>query len=141
MGFRVQGQGFVEHPKVSRCYSGRRSSGRREEIHFGCLLNFSIVWVIMDSARFFFFSKSCFPDACGAALALYSSGILYSGQISCDAPDFRFRGVEEELDPLLGRALGHFIFSLIGLRRIVFTNFFQQLSKPHLGYYCHCSES
>ena len=27
----------------------------------------------------------------------------------------------------LGRALGHFIFSLIGLKRILFTNIFQQL--------------
>ena len=33
---------------------------------------------------------------------------------------------------LLGRALGHFIFSLIGLKRILFTNFFQKLLKPHL---------
>ena len=28
---------------------------------------------------------------------------------------------------LLGRALGHFIFSLIGLKRILFTNIFQKL--------------
>ena len=27
----------------------------------------------------------------------------------------------------LGRALGHFIFSLIGLKRILFTNIFQKL--------------
>ena len=32
----------------------------------------------------------------------------------------------------LGRALGHFIFSLIGLKMILFTNIFQKLSKPHL---------
>ena len=33
----------------------------------------------------------------------------------------------------LGRALGHFIFSLIGLKRILFTNnIFQKLSKPRL---------
>ena len=28
---------------------------------------------------------------------------------------------------LLGRPLGHFIFSLIGLKRILFTNIFQRL--------------
>ena len=28
---------------------------------------------------------------------------------------------------LLGRALGHFIFPLIGLKRILFTNIFQRL--------------
>ena len=33
----------------------------------------------------------------------------------------------------LGRALGHFIFSLIGLKRTLFTNIFQELYKPHLG--------
>ena len=33
----------------------------------------------------------------------------------------------------LGRALGHFIFSLIGLKRILFTNIFQRLLKLHLG--------
>ena len=33
-------------------------------------------------------------------------------------------------NPKLGRALGHFIFSLIGLKRILFTNIFQ--TKPHL---------
>ena len=33
---------------------------------------------------------------------------------------FRVRG-------LLGRALGHFILSLIGLKRILFTNIFQKL--------------
>ena len=27
----------------------------------------------------------------------------------------------------VGRALGHFIFSLIGLKRILFTNIFQRL--------------
>ena len=27
----------------------------------------------------------------------------------------------------LGRALGHFVFSLIGLKRILFTNIFQKL--------------
>ena len=32
----------------------------------------------------------------------------------------------------LGRALGHFIFSLIGLKRILFTNIFQKPLKPHL---------
>ena len=29
--------------------------------------------------------------------------------------------------PFLGRALGHFIFSLIGPKRILFTNIFQKL--------------
>ena len=29
--------------------------------------------------------------------------------------------------PPLGRALGHFMFSLIGLKKIVFTNIFQKL--------------
>ena len=33
---------------------------------------------------------------------------------------------------LLGRALGHSIFSLIGLKKILFTNIFQKLQKPHL---------
>ena len=28
--------------------------------------------------------------------------------------------------------MGHFIFSLIGLKRILFTNIFQRLEKPHL---------
>ena len=32
----------------------------------------------------------------------------------------------------LGRALGHFIFSFIGLKRILFTNIFQKLQKHHL---------
>ena len=32
-----------------------------------------------------------------------------------------------EFEGLLGRALGHFIFSLIGLKRILFTNIFQKL--------------
>ena len=32
----------------------------------------------------------------------------------------------------LGRALGHFIFSLIGLARILIKNIFQKLYKPHL---------
>ena len=32
----------------------------------------------------------------------------------------------------LGRALGHFIFALIGLKRILLTNIFQKLSKPQL---------
>ena len=30
------------------------------------------------------------------------------------------------VEGLLGRALGHFIFSLIGLKRILFTNIFQK---------------
>ena len=37
-----------------------------------------------------------------------------------------------EAVPFLGGALGHFIFSLIGLKRILFTDIFQKLSKPHL---------
>ena len=32
----------------------------------------------------------------------------------------------------LGRALGYFTFSLIGLKRILFTNIFQRLQKHHL---------
>ena len=38
----------------------------------------------------------------------------------------------EPFSSKLGRALGHFIFSLIGLKRILFTNIFQKLEKPHL---------
>ena len=30
----------------------------------------------------------------------------------------------------LGRALGHFIFSLIGLKRILFTNIFKSFKSP-----------
>ena len=33
----------------------------------------------------------------------------------------------------LGRPLGHFIFSLIGLKRMLFTNIFQRLSGANLG--------
>ena len=35
-----------------------------------------------------------------------------------------------EAVPFLGGTLGHFIFSLIGLKRILFTDIFQKLSKP-----------
>ena len=34
------------------------------------------------------------------------------------------------LEPNRGRALGHFIFSLIGLTRILFTNIFKSFKSP-----------
>ena len=43
-----------------------------------------------------------------------------------------FSQMQSEADEgFLGRALGHFVFSLIGLKRILFTNIFQK-QKPHL---------
>ena len=37
------------------------------------------------------------------------------------------KAVQNTPKPSLGRALGHFVFSLIGLNRILFTNIFQKL--------------
>ena len=34
---------------------------------------------------------------------------------------------QRRLFAVLGRALGHFMFSLIGLKRVLFTNIFQKL--------------
>ena len=44
-------------------------------------------------------------------------------------PEFKVR--RSDRDTLLGRALGHFIFSLIGLKRILFTIIFAKaLNAP-----------
>ena len=44
----------------------------------------------------------------------------------------RFLRFRHRPEGSLGRALGHFIFSLVGLKRILFTNIFLKLEKPHL---------
>ena len=41
----------------------------------------------------------------------------------------------------LGRALGHFTFALIGLKRILFTNIFRRLLKRHLVTVIGCCSS
>ena len=66
---------------------------------------------------------------CGLGLGL--SCVLRQDSACGMIPDSGLRTGECRLkgigSNILGRALGHFVFSLIGLKRILFTNIFQKL--------------